>query len=224
MPFERGLWGCGGVRSTFSARSSRFKSSSFRDFAMASPIKIYKPPKNDVLLAFANAVDAWSSVEWQMAMLFRSLTTPEDLTLAASVLHSVTGFRNQVDMIEAAANVSLRNHPAALQPVLNLTGRARSNNTKRNALIHGRWKETECITNGQYTHTELHRDYSPDNPLGLFFKTAEDERKARGNSRFYLQDLNRAKQEFKQLADDLFAAQSQMGQIVPPRPPAKYSP
>lgn len=188
--------------------------------------KIYVPPRSEVLLAFAEAVDAWSHVEWQMAMLFRSLTTPEDLTLATSIFHSVVGFRNQIDMIEAAAAVSLRNHPEVHARIVKLTGRARSNNSKRNALIHGRWKETHCSSKGQYSHSEIHRDFSPDNPLGLFFDTVSDERKARGNSRFYLQDLNRAKQEFDQLSKDLFAAQAMMGQFVPPRlrsrPPLQF--
>jgi hypothetical protein len=180
--------------------------------------KIYDPPKNDVLIAFAEAVDTWSGVEWHLMLLFNTLMKSGDINLTATVFTSITGFRNQLDMIEGAARVSLQNHADALKAVKKIIDRARRLGGKRNSLIHGRWKEMDCYEDDAYTHTVIHRDYPTDNPFGHTPSNLKEEQPLIGKFRFYLSDLKRTEQEFKTLATDISFLQADILPFVLPAP------
>lgn len=63
--------------------------------AKTSTPKIYRPTKEEYYIAFAEAVDAWSEVEWNMLLLFHSVNTPGEWYKSAELLTSVIGFRTQ---------------------------------------------------------------------------------------------------------------------------------
>ena len=162
--------------------------------------RIHKPTRDQTYIAFAEAVDAWSKVEWQMVFLFHSVNTPGDLNKSGSILISIIGVQAQLRAIEAAARVHLRNRPELLKDVERTTEKIGKKATLRNRIIHGRWGETHNVRDGTYTHTELTRRFSSENFLGPVFKTDKERTEAAGRFVFDKKELEKAAEMFIHLA------------------------
>jgi hypothetical protein len=164
----------------------------------------YRPPKEEVFLAFAGAIDAWSAIEHELMILLGLLLPVHDVNRTWALFHSVQGFRNQIRMFEAVAEQALKGQ--ALKTIVKLSERAGRLSTKRNNLIHGMWRETTHVVNGVPSHRVMFRDYSQE-PFGSKVTSDAELNALRGKVRFYLDDMKRTEKEFRTLARDILMSQ-----------------
>ncbi len=179
----------------------------------------YQPPREEVLLAFAEAIDSWAKVEWQMILLFNAVSTPSDLDKSGSILISIIGVRAQLKAIEAAARVHLREHPQLLEELSRTVQKIGKKATVRNAIVHGRWRESRHVRNGAYTHTEISRVFSRENFLGPVYTTEEERRALLGRNVFDKAELLKARDRFDELARTISTVQQKISATCLPKLP-----
>ena len=94
-----------------------------------------------------------------------------------------------------------------------LLERARGLATKRNRLIHSRWKHTFLQRQGQQ-YRVVFRLYIPTNPSLLGPESPTLLRDMKGKLTFFIDDLKRCETEFSSLTEDVSATLSPVGEAL----------
>lgn len=162
-------------------------------------METFDPPREAIMLAFAEAIDGWGTVEWELMISFNLIAKINDLNMTWAVFNSAGSVRAQLDMMDGAAEVSL---PAnVVKTVRTLTKRTRKLSSKRNAIVHGKWRTRH---EGPWDNSRviMFRDFTRE-PFGSKPQNVREDAQLHGRVRFYLADLIRANLEFRTLALDL---------------------
>jgi hypothetical protein len=126
------LCGCGGIRSTFNASSSRFFS--LEDFGMDEP---YEIERQKLVRSVGDAMTAWSMVEDALLLIFSTALQASGYGISAAVFIAVENFRSKLEVVNATVSVRLgtsqlmRIWKKRLDETKNLSRR-------RNQIAHGR--------------------------------------------------------------------------------------
>jgi hypothetical protein len=162
----------------------------------------YDPPRDEVYVAFAEAMGAWAKVEWQMMFLLGAVADITDPSQLWKIFHDASSTAKQRDLIkEAAEKAGLP--PPALQLVLDHLGPLAVAGRKRNRIVHAFWRERTVVERDEDDPTyerryiETFREYAkPRSPFGSTVSTEEEELALRGEVRFYLEDLRAVRDLF----------------------------
>jgi hypothetical protein len=175
----------------------------------------YKPAREEVLLAFAKAIDAWTEVERELLLYLGIFLCQPNINKTGAVFLAVNSFQSQCRMVEAAAKIALP-ETGPIAGFLALTEKARKLSTQRNRLVHGRWREVTVHTDGAPSHRIVFRDYSVE--FGGNTPTSDQQVRILRDKKvwFYLEDIVQAERDFRQLARDMFLYQAQViGEVRP---------
>jgi hypothetical protein len=170
--------------------------------------------------AFIDALEAWSSVEWQLFIIYQFLGQPshlDDAWTRYTALKSLTAQRNAVEGLAEVIVVDATDR-AALTVLLT---RVKTLSTKRNAIVHGRWVRRNVIVVDDEPGTETCeylRRYDPADASRGRPRKHRDEDAVRGKTQFDADDLQRAEKEFRALNYDLFRFMERLMPHVARRP------
>ncbi|MGG5823948.1 hypothetical protein [Falsiroseomonas sp. HW251] len=178
----------------------------------------YDPPRDEVYIAFAEAMGAWSDLETQTVLLFGQLAGITDVNIAWAIFHSAGGGRAQRDMILAVARLRLGEVTrASVEDVVQKRlGKAAG---KRNRMVHGIWNKTTCVEDDGAKTWELFREFSaPTEPLGFVPDNDRAVKELREKGiRFYLDDLRAVREEYRRLRRDMMALQGELLRALGPK-------
>jgi hypothetical protein len=156
------------------------------------------PTDEEVRMQFVLALDAWGKIERAMMTLFYIFLKPLDFSIAATVYHSINSFQSQREAISALSLTILKD-AIIRQSVEALMDRVRRLATKRNRIIHGRWRHMERRGRRILFRVYFHQNMSLWAP-----KSFREAKAMKGNTHF--DDIIRCEREFMALATDITSA------------------
>lgn len=162
-------------------------------------IKASKLPK-EILFAFADAIEAWSTAEHELFMLWQLLNRRTDIDAAWAVFSDWNPSRQRQEtektIADRVADVDARSD------LLDIIERMRALADKRNRIVHGRWGVLNVWEGSKHAGLEYIRVYDargePARP-----KDEAEEAQMLGRTRFYSRELRRAEAEFGQIAREI---------------------
>jgi hypothetical protein len=166
----------------------------------------YDPPREDVLVAFAEAVDEWSHLEEHLVRLYDVVADINDAKRSWIEFHRLGRAFDQRNIIsEAAKGTTDKATAGKVEKLLRQVGDA---TTRRNRIVHGIWRTTmldEEVEGGAATTRRSHlifREWvQPGAPWGSDPRSDADVKALRDQGvRFYLEDLRALRDHFKDLS------------------------
>ncbi len=157
------------------------------------------PDENVIRLQLVKALDEWVKLEHALGKIFYVLLKPIDFPRSQSVFRAINGFQAQREAVTALVCDTISDEVITKQ-FEKLEGRCRSLATKRNRLVHGRWKTYNLSASKQLEG----RTYFPPN-MTLFTKDGSTVDTLKGKYIFFTDDLKRCIEEFRALTADLDA-------------------
>jgi hypothetical protein len=158
------------------------------------------PDDDAIRLQFVAVLDAWVKMEHQLGKLFYVLLKPIPYPRSQSLFTAINGFQAQREAVMALAEDTLENRQI-IETISKLLDRGRSLATKRNRLVHGRWKQVNV---GSEVNPKLKtaRFYFPAN-MRPFTAPNTNIFSLKGSFIFLGDDLKRCESEFAALARDI---------------------
>ena len=95
----------------------------------------FEEEKTAFFAAFGQALDAWTSVEAHLYLIFLGCVSPAEHRVAAAIYYATTGFGTKLEITHAAIKVALEGRPE-LAEWEQLREGARKKYIKRNELAH----------------------------------------------------------------------------------------
>lgn len=155
-------------------------------------------------MQFVDALDAWIKVEHELGKLFYVLLKPVDFSLSQSIFRGINGFQAQREVVRTVAQDRIID--AAVFNIIDaLIERGRGLATKRNNLVHGRWRPFN-LGEAPERRDLLARVYFPPN-MRSFTQPGTTAYSLKGKHIFFADDLKRCEAEFLALAGDLRKSQ-----------------
>ncbi len=137
--------------------------------------------------AYGECFSAWSSVEFNLLMIFTFLLQSPSYEAVSSTFYSTTGFRAKLDMVDAVVKNAKHSDERILNSWDDLSKKTSKNSLRRNQLAHN------TVFYGRESEHE-NRKLFIGNPRTPFEKP-----------RFHTHDLNQIQKSFSSIATDLFA-------------------
>lgn len=157
----------------------------------------------DIVLAFVDAIEAWSYAEHDLFMLWQLLNRTSNLGAAWAQFSDWNPSRQRQETekaIEARITV-----PEIRESLIGTIERMRELSEKRNRMVHGRWQSQNVMEGSKRAGVEFLRIYDARDEPARPADEAE-EHAMLGRSRFYAADLRIAEEEFRALARELHLA------------------
>jgi hypothetical protein len=153
-----------------------------------------------IRLQFVSVLDAWVKLEHQLGKLFYVLLKPIPYPRSQSLFTAINGFQAQREAVMALTDDAIENRNL-VEAVSKLLDRGRSLATKRNRLVHGRWKQIN-VASQMSPKVKTGRVYFPAN-MRPFTEPNTDIFSLKGSFIFLGDDLKRCETEFAALAHDI---------------------
>lgn len=169
------------------------------------PILYVKEPEGDERhIALGKFMDAWSDVERVVGTLLSHVVGTPSENIA--VLMNALGTRGQMDVLNVLGRIGLSE--AETDALTALLERLKTNNTRRNHIVHGRWMlELRAYShNGRLiTRLEQFRIYDVSDPAMRRALRHVENRRERSKYMFSIRRILALSKELKQLSKDFSA-------------------